>query len=586
MSDLNEIKRGDRRRAPGRRRRSRSIATMTFDTRGHTMMGVSPEEAVAALAGVGRRCDRRQLRERPRRAHPGHRRRCARRRPTSCSSRSRTPGMPELVDMRAVYRADPDDDGRPGPRDARCRGDDRRRLLRQHARPPSRDRGARSTLPSGRDRGARSRSGSSSPRSSARSAGREQLDMIRAIEDLGFDSIWLGEHLLYRWEDRPAARPVGGVDRCWRPSPRSRTRVEFGPLVACTNFHNPALLAKQAATIDEISGGRFVLGLGAGWNETEFRAFGFPYDHRVDRFEEAFTIIRTLLRRRRRSTSMGGSTRPAIASSCRAGRARRAAAAHRLERAADAAHDDAVRRRLEHVVRRTSATRRRASRPLRDVVDEACRDVGRDPATVDAGPRPSRSGCPAARVGSRANDEDPGVLPLEGSPARMADEFRAYAAAGLDRSSSSWTPSRSTRSGRSRRSSRSSSAADPGRCTGAPGPAGASRRGESSGFRRTKRVLACRRPCEIRIGRRSGDAAARSHRSSPPRSSSGCSSRPAAGTRTTPTPAPSRAAAATPAPTPRSAPDGARDARGRLRRAPEGGPADQRRQRGERSQRE
>ena len=74
------------------------------------------------------------------------------------------------------------------------------------------------------------------------------------------------------------------------------SRIELGPLVACTNFHNPALLAKQAATIDEISGGRFVLGLGAGWNETEFRAFGFPFDHRIGRFEEAFTIIRTLLR--------------------------------------------------------------------------------------------------------------------------------------------------------------------------------------------------------------------------------------------------------------------------------------------------
>src|SRR4029078_10610529 len=76
----------------------------------------------------------------------------------------------------------------------------------------------------------------------------------------------------------------------------STSRIELGPLVACTNFHNPALLAKQAALIDEGRGGRFVLGLGAGWNETEFGAFGFPYDHRIDRFEEAFTIIPTLLR--------------------------------------------------------------------------------------------------------------------------------------------------------------------------------------------------------------------------------------------------------------------------------------------------
>ena len=74
------------------------------------------------------------------------------------------------------------------------------------------------------------------------------------------------------------------------------SRVELGPLVASTSFHAPAMLAKQAATVDEISGGRLILGLGAGWNETEYRAFGFPFDHRISRFEEAFTIIRTLLR--------------------------------------------------------------------------------------------------------------------------------------------------------------------------------------------------------------------------------------------------------------------------------------------------
>jgi alkanesulfonate monooxygenase SsuD/methylene tetrahydromethanopterin reductase-like flavin-dependent oxidoreductase (luciferase family) len=55
------------------------------------------------------------------------------------------------------------------------------------------------------------------------------------------------------------------------------------------------MLAKKAATVDEISGGRLVLGLGAGWNEVEYRAFGFPFDHRASRFEEAFTIVRTLL---------------------------------------------------------------------------------------------------------------------------------------------------------------------------------------------------------------------------------------------------------------------------------------------------
>lgn len=123
----------------------------------------------------------------------------------------------------------------------------------------------------------------------------ELVTMARTAEDVGLDSIWLGDHLLY---DLP-----GGVTRgpweAWTSLAALAavtTRVELGPLVASTSFHAPAMLAKMAATVDGISGGRLVLGLGAGWNEREYAAFGFPYDHRVGRFEEAFGIIRTLLR--------------------------------------------------------------------------------------------------------------------------------------------------------------------------------------------------------------------------------------------------------------------------------------------------
>ena len=124
----------------------------------------------------------------------------------------------------------------------------------------------------------------------------EQLAMARRIEEVGFDAIWLGDHLLYRWPGVGAAR---GPWECWTmlaAIAAVTSRVTLGPLVASTSFHAPAMLAKQAATVDEISGGRLIVGLGAGWNETEFAAFGFPFDHRISRFEEAFTIIRTLLR--------------------------------------------------------------------------------------------------------------------------------------------------------------------------------------------------------------------------------------------------------------------------------------------------
>ena len=151
----------------------------------------------------------------------------------------------------------------------------------------------------------------------------ELLDMARAIEDLGYDSVWFGEHLLYRWPDRAPRGPW----EAWAmlaAVAAVTSRIELGPLVACTAFHNPAVLAKRADTIDEISGGRFILGLGAGWNETEFRAFGIPFDHRIARFEEAFTIIRGLLQRRRDRLRRARTTRPATASCCRAGRGRAA----------------------------------------------------------------------------------------------------------------------------------------------------------------------------------------------------------------------------------------------------------------------
>lgn len=122
----------------------------------------------------------------------------------------------------------------------------------------------------------------------------ELIAMAQAAETVGFDSVWFGDHLIYDL-------PVGprGPWEAWTTLAAlaaSTTTVELGPLVASTSFHAPAMLAKQAATVDAISQGRLIVGLGAGWNRREYDAFGFPYDYRVSRFEEAFTIIRTLLR--------------------------------------------------------------------------------------------------------------------------------------------------------------------------------------------------------------------------------------------------------------------------------------------------
>jgi alkanesulfonate monooxygenase SsuD/methylene tetrahydromethanopterin reductase-like flavin-dependent oxidoreductase (luciferase family) len=116
----------------------------------------------------------------------------------------------------------------------------------------------------------------------------------RAAEESGFDSIWVGDHLLYRGGGRPERGPWDAWTQLAALAALT-TRIRLGPLVAATAFHPPGVIARMAASIDEISGGRFTLGLGAGWNETEFRAFGFPFDHTVSRFEESFEIVRRLL---------------------------------------------------------------------------------------------------------------------------------------------------------------------------------------------------------------------------------------------------------------------------------------------------
>jgi alkanesulfonate monooxygenase SsuD/methylene tetrahydromethanopterin reductase-like flavin-dependent oxidoreductase (luciferase family) len=256
----------------------------------------------------------------------------------------------------------------------------------------------------------------------------ELLDMIRAIEDLGFDSIWVGEHLLYRFPDRGPRGPW----EAWTlmaAIASVTSRVAFGPLVACTNFHNPALLAKQATMIDEISGGRLILGLGAGWNETEFRAYGFPYDHRIDRFEEAFTIIRTLLRegavdfdgrwyqvrdcellprgpRPAGPPLMIGSNRPRMLGIT-----------------------------LPFVDSWNSWFADTANRPdgvpaLRERVDAACRDVGRNPADVErtVAVMVELPGGVGRVHGGYAKDQP---APMTGSPAEMAEVLRGYAREGI-----------------------------------------------------------------------------------------------------------------------------------------------------------
>jgi alkanesulfonate monooxygenase SsuD/methylene tetrahydromethanopterin reductase-like flavin-dependent oxidoreductase (luciferase family) len=249
---------------------------------------------------------------------------------------------------------------------------------------------------------------------------------VRA-EELGFDSVWYGDHLLYRHRDGVARGPweawttLAGLAAV-------TSRVSIGPLVAATAFHAPAMLAKMAATVDGISGGRLILGIGAGWNETEFAAFGFPFDRRISRFGEAFTIIRTLLRegaidfegefytaRDCELVPRGRPGGPPLMLGSTGPRMLEIAAPHV---AAWNAWFDAFGNRPAGIA------------VLRDQVDAAARVAGRDPASIERtvavlvqlpGGRGRASGDPARSA----------LPPVAGSPAAIAATLRSFAAEGI-----------------------------------------------------------------------------------------------------------------------------------------------------------
>jgi alkanesulfonate monooxygenase SsuD/methylene tetrahydromethanopterin reductase-like flavin-dependent oxidoreductase (luciferase family) len=252
--------------------------------------------------------------------------------------------------------------------------------------------------------------------------------MARTAEAVGLDSVWVGDHLLYRYPDGSTRGPweawtmLAGLAE-------ATERIALGPLVAATAFHAPAMLAKQAATVDEISGGRLILGLGAGWNETEFRAFGFPFDHRISRFEEAFTIIRTLL------------SEGAIDFDGRYFQARDCELLPRPARPGGpplligSIGPRMLEITLPHVAAWNVWYVDTGNAPegvgrLRELVDAACRSVGRDPATVE------RTVAVLVRLagGSGRISGDPSLAeipPLTGPAAQIAAGLRAYAAQGI-----------------------------------------------------------------------------------------------------------------------------------------------------------
>jgi len=257
---------------------------------------------------------------------------------------------------------------------------------------------------------------------------RDLQQMANRAERLGFDSFWVPDHLIFKNPDQP----VHGPWECWSllsALAATTSKMEIGTLVTCIGFRNPGLLAKMADTVDEISGGRLVLGLGAGWHEPEYEAFGYPFDHRFDRFDEALTVIRTLLREghinhegeyytlkdcelRPRGPRPEG---PPILIGALASKPRMLGLV--------AKHADQWNGWLLHGRSHVDEVP-----PLRDAVDRACEKIGRDPASlvrtigvvIDQRPETERGAGMAS-----------GAQPMTGSVEEIAGHLNAFGREGI-----------------------------------------------------------------------------------------------------------------------------------------------------------
>jgi alkanesulfonate monooxygenase SsuD/methylene tetrahydromethanopterin reductase-like flavin-dependent oxidoreductase (luciferase family) len=242
------------------------------------------------------------------------------------------------------------------------------------------------------------------------------LAMARAAEDAGFDAVWVSDHVGF-------GDPEGewsGAWECWTlltALAASTTRVRLGTYVLAMPYRNPAMLAKMAETLDEVSGGRLILGLGAGWNEPEFTAYGFPWERRFDRFEEGLRTITSMLREGRAGAARiqpRGPRPNGLPVMVGAG-------APRMLRLAATLADEwnaGLRTPAEYVVEAAA-------------LDAALAAVGRDPSTM------RRSVEALVEPAGAATADDPDHLgcwdhPITGTPERIAANLRRYHELGAD----------------------------------------------------------------------------------------------------------------------------------------------------------
>lgn len=263
------------------------------------------------------------------------------------------------------------------------------------------------------------------------------LAVSRAAEASGWDGLWVPDHFMppeggYGHEPPGVDSELLNIHECWTllaGLASAVPRVRLGAMVTGNTYRHPAVLAKQAATVDHISSGRLVLGLGAGWQENEHRRYGIAYGtvrDRADRLEEACAVIAGLFANER--TDFDGTH-------------------YRLQGA------PLVPKPLQDPLpimiggrgeRRTIPTLVRWGHEwngwctvedmhhFNGLIDRLCDAAGRDPATISRSAAVILNLCDSEAEAARRQERSAGRPVLVGTPDQVVEQVADYAAAGTD----------------------------------------------------------------------------------------------------------------------------------------------------------
>lgn len=245
--------------------------------------------------------------------------------------------------------------------------------------------------------------------------------MAQAADAGGVDSIWTYDHLLFRFDSPDTV----GIWECWTilcALAEATENVELGTIVLANPFRNPALVAKMAHTLDEVSGGRLILGVGAGWHKPEFDAFGYSFERRVDRFEEALHILGPLLKGERVDFS---GDHYQVENCVITPPGPRAAGIPLLIGARQPRMLRLVARHADQWNTAWLGQPHELTERL-EWIHVACADMGRDPQTLEITVGVQLIFPDLGQTGKMTKE------PLSGPPEALADAFHAYAEAGAD----------------------------------------------------------------------------------------------------------------------------------------------------------